>query len=140
MVVVPAAATDADIIVAVDGWVSLLEAGNYVAACEGVDSPPGGVWTPELIQGCINGEWCDAPKDRQVTLAGLSRQFTINGRSFIQTQRREVDRSEPNDGGELHEIWYDLNVDGVVSDLTVTFRLVRVSQGLLLRLYDICVR
>ena len=39
MVVVPAAATDADIIVAVDGWVSLLEAGNYVAAARGSIRP-----------------------------------------------------------------------------------------------------
>jgi hypothetical protein len=140
MIVVPETATDADIIAAVDSWVSLLESENYVAACESVDSPPGGVWTPELIRGCIKDHWDDAPKDHRVTLEGTARQSTIDGRKFVKRQLKEVDRSEPNEGGELHEIWYDLNVDGVVSDLTATFRLVRVPQGLLLRLYDICVR
>ena len=142
MVVLPESATDADIIAAVDSWVRLLESEDYVAASEGVDSPPSGVWTPEFIRSCIKDHWDDAPKDHRVTFAGLTRQFTFDdGRIFVKTQRKDVARwSEPNDGGELHEIWYDLNVDGVVSDLTATFRLARAPQGLLLRLYDICVR
>jgi hypothetical protein len=35
------------------------------------------------------------------------------------------------------EIWYDLNIDGVVSDLTATFRVVRVPGGLVMRLNDL---
>jgi hypothetical protein len=39
--------------------------------------------------------------------------------------------------GEVGEIWYDLNIDGVASDLTSTFRVVRVQGGLVVRLNDI---
>jgi hypothetical protein len=71
----------------------------------------------------------------------VSSEENIKGQPFVRNQRREVDRSlEANDGGELHEVWYDLYLDGELSDLTATFRLVRVPQGLVLRLYDICVR
>lgn len=133
-------ATDAEIIACVDAWVRLLEAENYREACASVDAPPGGVWTPELIRSLIKGGWDDARKDNRVTLAGAPRRVRIEGRVAVLTQRKDVDRFEANDGGEVAEIWYDLNVDGTLSDLTATFRLVRVSQGLLLRLYDICVR
>lgn len=39
--------------------------------------------------------------------------------------------------GEVGEIWYDLNIDGVASDLTATFRVVHVPEGLIVRLNDI---
>jgi hypothetical protein len=42
-----------------------------------------------------------------------------------------------NRAGEVGEIWYDLNIDSVASDLTATFRLVRVPGELLVRLDDI---
>lgn len=133
-------ATDGEIIASIDGWVRLLEDERYFDACASVDAPPGGSWKPELIRSLIKDGWDDAPKDHIVTLAGVPRRHDINGRVFVRTQRKDVNRFEPNDGGEVAEIWYDLNVDGVVSDLTATFRLVRVQPGLKLRLYDICVR
>jgi hypothetical protein len=52
-------------------------------------------------------------------------------------EREEVDRWKPNPRGEVGEIWYDLNIDGVASDLTATFRIVRVPGGLELRLNDV---
>ena len=133
MVILPETATDADIIAAVEDWLRLLERGDYDTAAAEIDSPPGGMWTPERLRHCVNY--------RRVTLTGVSRDRVVGGRVLVDVQRKEVERSaESNDGGELHEVWYDLCIDGFNSDLTATFRLVRVSQGLMLRLYDICVR
>jgi len=141
VVIVPESATDAEIISAVEDWLRLLEQEDYGAAAAAIDSPPGGVWTAELLQSCVNHHGFGRRTHYRVTLTGVSREEDIGGRKFVPTQLREVDRSpEPNDGGELHEVWYDLYLDGELSDLTATFRLVRVPQGLALRLYDICVR
>jgi hypothetical protein len=140
VVILPESATDSDIIAAVEAWLSLLEREDYVAACAAVDSPPGGVWTPEILRSCVNYHGFSERSDHRVTLTGVVREQNIDGRIFVATQRKDVERYEPNDGGEVIEIWYDLFVDGVLSDLTATFRLVRVPLGLRLRLYDICVR
>ena len=141
MVIVPESATDAEIIAAVEGWLRLLECEDYDAAAAEIDSPPGGVWTAELLRHCVNYHGYSDRNEHRVTLTGASRDRVIGGRVLVDIQRKEVDRvAEPNDGGELHDVWYDLCIDGMMSDQTATFRLVRVPQGLALRLYDICVR
>jgi hypothetical protein len=141
VVIVSEDATDSAIIAAVEDWLRLLEREDYDAAAAEIDSPPGGVWTAELLRNCVNYHGYSERSDHRVTLTGEVRVETIDGRTFVKTQRKDVDRSDtPNNGGELHEVWYDLYVDGVLSDLTATFRLVRAPQGLMLRLYDICIR
>jgi hypothetical protein len=62
---------------------------------------------------------------------------TVRGVPSDVQQRKEVDRWEPNENDEVGEIWYDLNIDGVASDLTATFVMVDVDEGLSLRLRDI---
>ena len=46
-------------------------------------------------------------------------------------------RFKPNAYRAVAEIWYDLNIDGVASDLTATFRVVRGRDGLTIYLNDI---
>jgi hypothetical protein len=141
VVIVPEAATDSEIIAAIEQWLRLLEQEDYSTAAAEIDSPPGGSWTAALLKHCVNNKGYSQRSDYRVTLAGVSREENIGGRLFVRSQCREVERwPEPNDGGELHEIWYDLYLDGVLSNLTATFRLVSHPQGLALRLYDICVR
>jgi hypothetical protein len=141
VVIVPEAATDAEIIAAVEGWLRLLEREDYEAAAAEIDAPPGGVWTPELLRHCVNYHGYGDRNDHRVTLTGVSRDRAIGGWVFVDVQRKQVDRvAAPNDGSELHDVWYELCIDGCISDQTATFRLVRVPQGLMLRLYDICVR
>jgi hypothetical protein len=141
MVLLPETVTDADLIAFVDAWAALMEAEDYEAACAYCDSPPGGTWTPELLRHLIKRELDDTHGDHRVTLKGQPFVFTIEGRTVVLQQRKEVERwKEANDGGEIGEIWYDLNLDGVRSDLTATFRPVRVPEGFVLRLYDIVAR
>ena len=139
--ILPEASTDAAIIAAVEDWLRLLEREGYDTAATEIDSPPGGVWTAELLRNCVHFIGYGDRSHYRVTRSGVLRVDKIGGQDFVATQCRDVKRSpEPNDFGELHEVWYDLYLDGVLSSLTATFGFVRVPQGLALRLYDICVR
>jgi hypothetical protein len=118
----PEDVTDAELIAFVDRWVALLEREDYVAAHGLIPTDRDSRWTPERIRWAIDGS------GRRVTVAGESREFA---------QRKEVDRWEDPGTGEVGEVWYDLNLDGVVSDLTARFRIVITPGGLMVRFHDI---
>jgi hypothetical protein len=123
----PDSVTDAELIAFVDGWAAHLEREDYAAAFGFTDHDPAQDWTPELLRDVIKA-YGDARKAQRVTVAGVASDVT---------QHKEVARWKPNPRGEVGEIWYDLNIDGVASDLTATFRLVRVPAGLVVRLNDV---
>ncbi len=123
----PATATDADLIAFADGWAALMEREDYAAAYGYTDHIPEMQWTPDLLRQVVKS-YGDAREDQRVTVAGVPSDVS---------QRKQVDRWEANRYAEVGEIWYDLNIDGVASDLTATFRIVRVPGGLIVRLNDI---
>ena len=128
MLPIPETATDAELLAFVDQWEALLEREDYAAAYAFTAHDPYQAWTPELIREVIKS-YGEAFQSQRATVAGVPSDVH---------QRKEVDRWEPPNGaGEVGEIWYDLNIDGVASDLTATFRLVRMPGGLLVRLNDI---
>jgi hypothetical protein len=124
----PETTTDAEFIEFADRWASLLEREDYEAAYAFTAHDPYHGWTAELIRRVIKS-YGEARAGQRVTVSGVPTDVS---------QRKQVDRWEPpNPAGEVGEIWYDLNIDGAASDLTATFRLVRVPGGLLVRLNDI---
>jgi hypothetical protein len=123
----PDTATDEEFIRFIDGWALLLEREDYEAAFAYTDHSLAMGWTPELIRDVIKGYGEERP-DQKVT---------VTGRPSDISQRKEVSRWMENRLGEVGEIWYDLNIDGVASDLTATFRICRDSAGLTVRLNDI---
>ena len=123
----PTTASDEELLRFIDSWVSLLEAEDYEAAFSYTEHDLGMGWTPELIREVIKSYGGAKPWQR-VTLAGQPTDVS---------QRKQVLRLEPNAIGEVGVIWYDLNLDGIVSDLTATFHLCLSSKGLLVRLNDI---
>jgi hypothetical protein len=127
MAPLPETTTDADFIAFVDQWVVLMERQDYAAAyaLTGHDSYQG--WTPVLMRQVVKS-CADAREDQRVTLAGVPTDIT---------QRKEVTRWPENKYGVVGEVWYDLNIDGVVSDLTATFDIVRTAGGLVVRLGEI---
>jgi len=128
MVPLPETVSDADLIAFADRWAALLEQEDYEAAYEFTAHDQYHGWTPALIREVIKS-YGEARPDQRVTVAGVPSDIS---------QRKEVDRWKPqNSAGEVGEVWYDLNIDGVASDLTATFRLVRVPGGFLVRLSDI---
>jgi hypothetical protein len=122
-----ASVTDSELIEFVDTWAGLMEREEYDTAYALTAHDPAASWTPALLREVVKS-YGEARETQRVTVAGAPTDIT---------QRKEVDRWEPDTSGEFGEIWYDLNIDGLVSDLTATFRLVRVEAGVLVRLNDI---
>ena len=119
--------SDETLILLVDEWARLMEQENYQAAFEFIDPVPEMRWTPELYRKVIKSYGDCLP----------SQKVTVQGKPTDVTQRKEVTRWEPNTENEIGEIWYDLNIDGFVSDLTATFRVCLSLEGISLRLDDI---
>ena len=125
----PLAETSADIdfIAFVDRWAALMEQEDYAAAYAFTEHDPYQEWTPDLMRQVIKS-YGEELTDQRVTLAGVPSDIS---------QRKEVRRWTENKHGVVGEIWYDLNIDGVASDLTATFDIARAPGGLLVRLGEI---
>jgi len=115
--------TDDDLISFIDGWAGLLERGDYDAAFSYTDHIPEMGWSATLIREVIKA-YGEASSDQCVT---------VQGRPTDVTQRKVVDWWSTG----LGQVWYDLNINGKVSDLTATFDLERTNQGLIIKLNDI---
>lgn len=127
MILLPHDISDQELIAFIDGWAALMEKEDYDAAFAYTDQVSEMKWTPELYKRIIKS-YDECNDDQKVT---------VEGKSTDITQRKQVDRWEPNSLNEIGEIWYDLNINGFVSDLTATFRLVKEKDGIRVELNDI---
>jgi hypothetical protein len=127
MTPLPANVSDSELIDFIDRWCALMEAENYAGAFAFTEHQAAMHWTPQLICEVIKA-YGDATPTQKVTVAGLPTDIR---------QRKNVSRWEPNARGCIGEIWYDLNTDGFVSDLTATFDIYQSPHGLVIRLDDI---
>ena len=84
-------------------------------------------WTPDLIRFAIKN-YGDASPTQKVT---------VEGKPTDISQRKDVSRYDQARRGHIGEVWYDLNIDGLASDLTATFGIYSLSNGLILKLNDI---
>jgi hypothetical protein len=123
----PDDASDATILAAVDRWAALLEAEQYDAAFDATEHDPARGWTADLIRQVIT-QYGDAEPGQKVTL---------DGKPSDVRQRKRVKRFAANKHGLIGHVWYDLNINGVASDLTATFDLRAQPGGLALVLDDI---
>lgn len=122
-----ATATDDDLLEFVDGWVRLLESEDYVGAFHYTAQDPTMRWTPDLIREVIKGYG-----DRDA-----AQKVTLDGKPTDVSQRKEVMRWPEARPGGIGEIWYDLNINGYVSDLTATFAIQESRNGLIVVLEEI---
>lgn len=120
-------ATDDELVQFVDGWARLMEAEDYDAAFAYTAHSPYMHWSAKLLREVVKAYDQARPMQR-VTFDGLATDII---------QRKDVNRyPDPRPGG-IGYIWYDLNIDGVVSDLTATFDIQVDSGGLVVVLDDI---
>jgi len=119
--------TDAELIAFVDRWVAHLEREDYEAAFAFTDHIPEMNWTPSLVRQVIKS-YGDAEPNQRVTVEGVPTDIS---------QRKRVDRWPTNSHGCFGGIWYDLNIDGKASDLTVSFVLKWAKDGVTVHLDDI---
>jgi hypothetical protein len=122
-----ASTTDDELIRFIDGWAALLESEDYAGAYAYTEHDPSREWTAALMRDVIKDYGDRKPSQR----------VTVTGRPSDITQRKEVSRSANGRQRYVGEIWYDLNIDGVVSDLTATFDLIAEGGTLKVRLNDI---
>ena len=120
-------ASDNEILQFIDDWAALLEREDYDAAFAYTDHDPATGWTPNLIRETIKAYGHRRP-DQRVTVSGVPSDVT---------QRKEVSRAKKNATGRIGEIWYDLNIDGVASDLTAIFDVILDRGQLRIVLNDI---
>ena len=123
----PRLVSDEQILAFIDSWVSLLEQENYQAAYARTAHRADMDWSPELIRQTI--------KSYGQRLS--SQKVTLDGRTADVPQRKSVRHLRKPASKIVGNIWYDLNIDGVVSDLTATFYLQEVDDGLVVVLDNI---
>lgn len=125
----PLTASDEELLRFVDGWARLLEADDYDAAFEYTSHSPCMHWSPELLREVVKGYDESLPTQR----------VTVDGVATDISQKKDVNRYPSPRPGGIGYIWYDLNIDGVVSDLTATFDIQVGSGGLVVVLNEISV-
>ncbi len=127
-------ATNEEIIEFIDKWALLLEIEDYHSAFNFTQHNTSMGWTAEIIKELIKS-YGDCEPLQKVTL--FNNGLAIDGAGNIHpaTQRKEVDWAE--DDADKGDIWYDLNIDGYVSDLTATFWLEKQNDELIVILNDI---
>jgi hypothetical protein len=106
-----------------------MESEDYVAAFHYTEHDPYMRWTPDLIREVIKG-YDESDAAQKVTLDGMPTEVY---------QRKEVMRWPESRLGGIGEIWYDLNINGYVSDLTATFAIQESTDGLTIVLEEISV-
>lgn len=123
----PTQATNDDLIRFVDKWAGLMELEDYQSAFNFTAHDPCMGWTPELIREVIKS-YDECRPTQKVTVVGKPTDIP---------QRKEVSRWPQNRYGSIGQIWYDLNIDGLASDLTATFDIRVEATGLTICLQDI---
>ena len=123
----PSISSDEDLIGYIDRWAAHLEREEYAAAFALTDHEPAMRWTPELVRDVIKSYGAALPSQR----------VTVEGKPTDISQRKKVNRWAKNRYDAVGQIWYDFNIDGFASDLTGTFGIFVLPDGLVLRLEDI---
>lgn len=142
MKLLPLDSSDADLIAFADRWASLMESEDYTAAFALTEQftllNADMNWTPEKLGEVVKA--CGrADANQKVTLEGKPETVTLDGKPTVIPQRKEVHRFKPSKRGAIGEICYDLNIDGLFSDLTVRFWIMKRPDGLAIELNDIAV-
>jgi hypothetical protein len=104
-----------------------LEAEDYVGAYDATEHVSRSGWTPDLIRQVIKA-YGDADPNQRVT---------VHGKPTDITQRKEVYHYDSPRARGIGYVWYDLNINGLASDLTATFDLKPAPDHLVLALNDI---
>ena len=127
--ILPADASDAEIIHYIDNWVRLLEQRKFVEALAiipGTDP----IWDADLLAEIIT-DYCE-DENNLVTSFNDGTSLDGLGQLHPTRQRKEVDWYDQHGS-----VWYDLNINGLVSDLTATFTITKKAAQLVVTLDDV---
>jgi hypothetical protein len=110
----PDAISDEQLLAFLDEWAAHLEKEDYEAAFDYTDHVSETHWTPQRIREFIK----------------FYGKVTVQGISTDIRQRKNITKYPVKEDGYFGYIWYDLNIDGKASDLTATFDLYKVKDGI----------
>lgn len=124
-------ASDEEILAAVRRWCDALAAEDYEGAFAMVLAPK---WTADLLERTVAGygDPEDTEDQHKVTPLGSARYRPGDEPVNNPWPRHEVDRDTGWDGQEHISVWFDLPLDGYWSDLTATFDVDPLENGLVL--------
>lgn len=128
MTPVPHDISDAGLIAFIDAWAGLLEREDYAGALMWTAHEPSQRWTAALLREVVE-TYGSTPRAGQ--------RVTVSGTPTAIRQRKVVEWFEDPADDDLGSIWYDLNIDGVATDLTATFSLQQSPAGMIISLDDI---
>ncbi len=127
MQILPSHSSDQQLLEIVHEWVRLLEADKYGEAFSLIEPMPDTGWTPDFLKEFVAGYGDEEP----------GQHVTLEGKSTDISQRIKVTRWAQNSSSEIGEVWYDLNINGFATDITATFSIFVVSDGMVLKLNDV---
>ncbi len=127
MQILPSHSSDQQLLEIVHEWVRLLEADKYGEAFSLIAPMPDTGWTPDFLKEFVAGYGDEEP----------GKHVTLEGKSTDISQRIKVTRWAQNSSSEIGEVWYDLNINGFATDITATFSIFVVSDGMVLKLNDV---
>lgn len=133
----PFTATEQDFYRFIINWVGLLAQRKYQEAYDSVLQYDYYEWTPTLMESIVNGYGMDY-EEGQTKYEVTSPDKAVgegNGFDVMWYEGEVVNFVEGRE--RLAELWYDLPLNDEWSDLTVTFDLVKCSDGLYLQLKEI---
>ena len=138
----PYDATNDEIIAFVDEWVKLLEAEDYDRAFSYTAHAAGSKMTPSSFRDHIKlqASFHASCFDSAYGEINPLHRVTLHGTPTHMSQVKDVGRWPKNARGLVGEVWYNLNLDGFVTEYTALFDILDDGNGLTIALLDVGVR
>ncbi len=128
-----ASASDAEILAVVESWVAFLVAEDYERAYGMTAHEPYYQWTAKLIREVIEGYGLPDPHPE-----GPFKVTPLATAKGGPTPWHKVERDDPpRCNGAIANVWFDLPLNGEWSDLTATFSIHPLDEGIVLSLNEI---
>jgi len=127
-------ATSEAVLEFVEKWIELLSNGQYREAYDQLSQPPHDTWSPELLEDVTSSyELSPSAGD----LSETSRVTSVTGARVVDYRPdKDVDWYEGNPDSNAGMVHYSIPINGIWSDLTATFRIQRINDGVVLQLED----
>ncbi|WP_324672036.1 hypothetical protein [Hymenobacter sp. GOD-10R] len=133
-------ASDEDLLDAVRAWVRLLASERYDEAYQYTYQDPYFEWSPDLIKSMIYGyglPYIDGEEVFKVTPIALAVENGSSPRAEVFFHMPRKHRIDQTLVVVVAEIWFDLPLNGVWSDLTATFDVLFIPDCVSLELQEI---
>lgn len=119
----------------VEKWIELLSYGQYREAYNQLSQPSNDIWSPQLLEEVttayeLSPSAGDPSETSRVTSVAAAR--VVDCRPY-----QDVDWYAGNPDSNAGMVHYSLPINGIWSDLTAIFRILRIDDAVVLQLEDV---